>query len=127
MKNKYYILILALVAIIAITPLVMYSGMGEDQGYFGGADDAASTVIEETGYQPWFSSIWEPPSGEIESLLFALQVAIGAIIIGYILGYYNGQAMDLENQNLKTKKISAVKGESVLKVNWKIYKVKHIK
>lgn len=94
MNSKYYILILALVAIIAIIPLAMYNGMGEDQGYFGGADDAASTVIEETGYQPWFSSLWEPPSGEIESLLFALQAAIGAIIIGYILGYYNGQAKE---------------------------------
>jgi hypothetical protein len=35
--------------------------------------------------------------------------------------------MDLEKQNLKTKKIGRGKGESVLKVNWKIYKVKHIK
>lgn len=91
MDNKYYIVILALVALIAITPLLMYNGQGEEQGYFGGADDSAGPVIEETGYQPWFSSIWEPPSGEIESLLFSLQAAIGAIIIGYILGYYNGQ------------------------------------
>ena len=54
----------------------------------------AGPAIEETGYQPWFNSIWEPPSGEIESLLFALQAAIGAIIIGYVLGYYNGQAKE---------------------------------
>ncbi|NYB52214.1 MAG: energy-coupling factor ABC transporter substrate-binding protein [Methanobacteriaceae archaeon] len=94
MESKYYIILLALVAIIAILPLAIYSGMGEDQGFFGGADDAAGTVVEETGYQPWFSSIWEPPSGEIESLLFALQAAIGAIIIGYVLGYLNGQAKE---------------------------------
>ena len=43
-------------------------------------------------YQPWAQSIWEPPSGEIESLLFALQAAFGAIIIGYFLGYYRGLA-----------------------------------
>ncbi len=43
-------------------------------------------------YQPWFSSVWTPPSGEIESLLFALQAAFGAIIIGYFLGYYRGLA-----------------------------------
>lgn len=92
MDNKYYIVLLAVVAIITIIPLAMYSGMGEDEGYFGGADSSAGPVIEETGYQPWFSSIWEPPSGEIESLLFALQAAIGAIIIGYILGYFHGQA-----------------------------------
>lgn len=92
MDNKYYIVILAIVAVIAILPLAMYSGLGEEEGYFGGADDAAGTAIEETGYEPWFSSIWEPPSGEIASLLFAIQAAIGAIIIGYILGYFHGQA-----------------------------------
>lgn len=84
------IILLILVAIIAIVPMIIYSGLGEDQGYFGGADGAASEVIEETGYQPWFSSFWEPPSGEIESLLFALQAAIGAIIIGYFIGYWRG-------------------------------------
>ncbi|CEA14554.1 MULTISPECIES: energy-coupling factor ABC transporter substrate-binding protein [Methanobacterium] len=92
MDSKYYIVILAIVAVIAILPLAMYSGLGEEEGYFGGADDAAGTAIEETGYEPWFSSIWEPPSGEIASLLFAIQAAIGAIIIGYILGYFHGQA-----------------------------------
>ncbi|WP_334097724.1 energy-coupling factor ABC transporter substrate-binding protein [Methanobacterium formicicum] len=92
MDSKYYIVMLAIVAVIAILPLAMYSGLGEEEGYFSGADDAAGTAIEETGYEPWFSSIWEPPSGEIASLLFAIQAAIGAIIIGYILGYFHGQA-----------------------------------
>ena len=86
------LIILAVVCIILfIAPLVMFSGHGEDDGYFGGADDAAGEAIEETGFEPWFSSIWEPPSGEIESLLFALQAAIGAIIIGYFFGYWRGQ------------------------------------
>lgn len=55
---------------------------------FEGADDQAEDVINEinSDYEPWFDSIWEPPSGEIESLLFSLQVAIGAGIIGYIFG-----------------------------------------
>ncbi|WP_321421308.1 energy-coupling factor ABC transporter substrate-binding protein [uncultured Methanobacterium sp.] len=110
MESKYYILILALVALIAIIPLAMYNGMGEDQGYFGGSDDSASTVIEETGYQPWFSSIWKPPSGEIESLLFALQAAIGAIIIGYILGYYTGQAKERKRIEKEIKAKSGLNG-----------------
>jgi len=92
MVNKKHVILMCLVALIVIIPFVIYSGMGEDEGYFGGADSSAGPVIEETGYQPWFNSIWEPPSGEIESLLFALQAAIGAIIIGFILGYYKGQA-----------------------------------
>ncbi|WP_409201076.1 energy-coupling factor ABC transporter substrate-binding protein [Methanobrevibacter sp. DSM 116169] len=85
------IILLVLVAIIAIAPLVMFNGLGEDDGYFGGADGAAGDAIEETGYEPWAESLWEPPSGEIESLLFALQAAIGAIIIGYFFGYWRGQ------------------------------------
>ncbi|NYT02891.1 MAG: energy-coupling factor ABC transporter substrate-binding protein [Methanosarcinales archaeon] len=58
---------------------------------WGGADGEAEGVIDEiTGgsYQPWFEPIWEPPSGEIESLFFSLQAAIGGLIIGYFLGYY---------------------------------------
>ena len=76
-KMKHENLILLIIAlIIIIAPLVAYNGLGEDQGYFGG---------------PWFESFWEPPSGEIESLLFAVQAAIGAIIIGYAVGYWKGQ------------------------------------
>ncbi|MFH1774646.1 MAG: energy-coupling factor ABC transporter substrate-binding protein [Methanobacteriota archaeon] len=61
---------------------------------WSGTDDQAEGVIGElTGgeYKPWFEPIWEPPSGEIESLLFTLQAAIGAITIGYFIGYYKGK------------------------------------
>lgn len=90
MKHENLILLI-LTIIIVIAPMVIYSGLGEDQGYFGGSDDQGSDAVTETGYEPWFSSFWEPPSGEIESLLFAVQAAIGAIIIGYIFGYWRGQ------------------------------------
>lgn len=74
----------------------MYSGLGEDEGYFGGADGAAGDLIMEISpnYEPWFEPFWEPPSGEIESLLFALQAAIGAIIIGYFFGYNKAKYED---------------------------------
>jgi cobalt/nickel transport protein len=98
MVDKKSIILLCLVAIIAIAPMIMYGGLGEDEGYFGGADGAAGDAIEETGYQPWFNSIWEPPSGEIESLFFSIQAAIGAIIIGYVFGYYQGQDKERKRQ-----------------------------
>ena len=94
MERSTLIILAAICIILFIAPLVMYSGLGEDEGYFGGSDDAASEQIEATDYEPWFSSIWEPPSGEIESLLFALQAAIGAIIIGYFFGYWRGQGKE---------------------------------
>ncbi len=106
MVNKRPVILLLLVVAIVIFPLALYHGQGE--GYFGGADDSAGGVIEETGYQPWFSSIWEPPSSEIESLLFATQAAVGAIIIGYVLGYYRCQAKTRKrkmDENTKTNEI----------------------
>ena len=96
MKYENIILLIAVI-IILIIPLVMYSGLGEDQGYFGGSDDQGSDSVSETGYKPWFNSIWVPPSGEIESLLFALQAAIGALIIGYFFGLWRGQKSKEEN------------------------------
>jgi len=67
-----------------ITPLAI-----RPTAEYGGAD--GEELISETGYEPWFKPIWEPPSGEIESLLFATQAAIGAIIIGYFVGYEKGK------------------------------------
>ena len=93
--DKTTLIILAVVCIILfVAPLIIFNGHGEDDGYFGGADDAAGEAINESQggkYEPWASPIWEPPSGEIESLLFAVQAAIGAIIIGYFFGYWRGQ------------------------------------
>ncbi len=74
---------------------------------WAGADGQAEQVISDlTGgtYQPWFSSIYQPPSGEIESLLFALQAGIGCLIIGYFLGYYRAMA------KVKTEK-AALEGD----------------
>ena len=61
---------------------------GEEVTIFGGADDKAKNLIGEINpeYQPWFESLIEPASGEIASMLFALQAAIGAGFIGYYIG-----------------------------------------
>lgn len=77
----------AATAIIA-APLVV-PGL---QGEFKGSDDRATKAIVEArpGYEPWFKPVWEPPSGEIASLLFALQAALGAGVLGYILGRRHG-------------------------------------
>ncbi|OEH85083.1 cobalt ABC transporter substrate-binding protein CbiN [Desulfuribacillus stibiiarsenatis] len=81
MKNG---VLLLLVILLAVIPVIFQS-----DAEFSGADEQAEQAIMEvaSNYEPWFDAIWEPPSGEIESLLFSLQAAIGAIIIGYIFGY----------------------------------------
>lgn len=74
---------LFLVVILAIIPLITQQGTE-----FGGADGVAEEAITkiQPEYKPWFNSIWEPPGAETESLLFALQAAIGAGFIGYFIG-----------------------------------------
>jgi cobalt/nickel transport protein len=85
MKMKLWqknLLLLLLVVIITVIPLIFVGGE------YGGADGAAEGLITEINedYVPWASSPFEPPSGEIESLLFALQAAIGAAVIGFGFG-----------------------------------------
>jgi cobalt/nickel transport protein len=86
-------LIVLAVIVVFVAAFAYVSSTGNHE--WGGADGQAENVISQlTGgtYQPWFQSIYTPPSGEIESLLFALQAAIGSIIIGYFLGYYRAMA-----------------------------------
>lgn len=80
---KRNIILSILVIILAVLPLVMLK-----DAEFSGADGLAETAITEINpyYKPWFSSIYEPESGEIESLLFAVQAAIGAGVVGFVLG-----------------------------------------
>ncbi len=68
-------------------------GEEEEEEAWGGTDDAASEAVEQLSpnYEPWFSPVWEPPSGEIESFLFTLQASIGAVVIGFVIGYYKGK------------------------------------
>lgn len=53
---------------------------------FGGADAQAVEVLEEDGVEPWFSPLFEPASGEIESGIFAFQAALGGAVLGWALG-----------------------------------------
>lgn len=85
---KKNLLLLSIVVLLTIIPLFIQKG-----AEFGGADGEAEEAIGEINaeYEPWFESIWEPPSGEIESLLFVLQAAIGAGFIGYFIGFMRGK------------------------------------
>jgi len=68
-------------------------------GEFGGADDQIQDTIKEVNkdYEPWFNHVWEPPSGEIESLLFAVQAAAGAGFIGYYIGRKKNVKANISN------------------------------
>jgi cobalt/nickel transport protein len=95
MRKTLLVLILILVAVL-VQPVCLAEeadGAAEEEEAWAGADALAEDKITEIApeYEPWFSPIWEPPSGEIESLLFSTQAAIGALIIGYFFGYYRAK------------------------------------
>jgi len=81
-----WLLVLAVLA-LAVLPLIFV------RGEYGGADGEAEVAIGELepDYEPWFDALIELPSGEVESLLFASQAAIGAGVIGYVVGLYRGR------------------------------------
>ncbi len=89
---KRNLLLLLGVVVLGTVPLLIHAGK-EGEDVFSGADGQAQDLITELqpDYEPWFSPFWEPPSGEIESMLFALQAAVGAGMLCYCIGYYRGR------------------------------------
>jgi cobalt/nickel transport protein len=79
--------LVGLAVLLVAFPLVMGGGT------YKGTDDQAKEAVMSAvpDYKPWAAPFWEPPSPEIASLLFALQAALGAGVLGYILGYRKGQ------------------------------------
>ncbi len=91
--KQYNSLLVLVVLLIAILPLLFI------RGEYKGADGKAEEMIGEIypDYKPWFKPIFSPPSGEIQSLLFATQAAIGAGIIGYVIGLHKGRSQKDKN------------------------------
>jgi cobalt/nickel transport protein len=74
---------------LTLLPLIVVK-----DGKFGGADNQGQEAINtiQPSYKPWFQSIVQPASPEIASLLFATQSALGAGMIGYVIGLYKGRS-----------------------------------
>ena len=87
MSKKQVTTILVLVLICAA--ILIFPLMTIHDSEFGGSDGAAEEAIAQVDpdYEPWAESILEPPGGETESLLFCLQTALGAVVIGFGFGY----------------------------------------
>ena len=93
MKRHQNLLLLIAVVLLAALPLWLVQtpppdANGKPVEIFAGADNKARDLIGVIApqYKPWFAPVLEPASGEIASLLFALQAALGAGFIGYFLG-----------------------------------------
>jgi cobalt/nickel transport protein len=96
MSFKYTLEILTVIAIMAFCAVFLYTSSTMSGAEFTGSDNVGSALIAKlTGtpienFQPLIPQ-WEPPSGEIESCLFAFQAAVGGILVGGVFGYWIGQ------------------------------------
>ena len=93
MKRYQNLLLLMAVVLLVALPLIFISKPEPAPGQkeveiFKGADDQAKDLVGQIqpDYKPWFEPLLEPPSGEVASMLFALQAALGAGFLGYWLG-----------------------------------------
>ncbi|MFA5269478.1 MAG: energy-coupling factor ABC transporter substrate-binding protein [Methanoregula sp.] len=97
MAYKYSLEILAGIAIVGFCALFLYTSATMSGAEFAGSDNVGSGLIAQlTGtsvddFQPLVPQ-WVPPSGEIEACLFALQAAVGGILVGGVFGFWYGQA-----------------------------------
>ena len=96
MAYKYTLELLAGLAIVAFCAMFLYTSATMSGAEFAGSDNVGSGLIAKLSgtpvenFQPLIAQ-WEPPSGEIESSLFAFQAAIGGILVGGVFGYWIGQ------------------------------------
>lgn len=105
MKRFQNLILLFFVVALAVVPLVMIKRPapgpdGKEVEIFTGSDDQATNTIGkiDPSYKPWAKSLMVPPSGEVESLLFALQAALGAGFLGYWYGSASTRARLLREQ-----------------------------
>jgi cobalt/nickel transport protein len=92
MKNKTttVIVLIIITTVIVFIPLFTMRGAA-----FEGTDTIGSEMIKEASggtYEPWFKPVFEMFTGgglpgEIETLFFCIQTAIGVGIIAYCFGY----------------------------------------
>jgi cobalt/nickel transport protein len=95
MKFRYTLELLAVIAILAFCMIFLYTSSAMEEAEFAGSDNVGSGLIAELSGSPLenFTPLipqWQPPSGEIESCLFALQAAIGGIFVGGVFGFWIG-------------------------------------
>ena len=81
---KLFFTLLIAAALLAAAPLALLRDTD-----FAGADGAAEEIVQELDpdYEPIAQPILEPPGGETESLLFCLQAALGAGVLGFGFGW----------------------------------------
>ena len=96
-KQHNWLLVAGVIA-LALFPVLFV------RGEYAGSDGQGTEAIQklQPGYKPWFEPVVELPSGEIESLMFATQAALGAGGVGFVIGLYRGRTLAEERKEPPT-------------------------
>jgi cobalt/nickel transport protein len=92
-----WLLVMGVIA-LAVVPVIFV------RGKFTGSDQQGTEAIEkiQPSYKPWFKSVIMLPSKEIESLMFTTQAALGAGVVGFVIGFYRGRSLVQERNKPPT-------------------------
>jgi cobalt/nickel transport protein len=101
--KKVWNLLLTVGVLAPVAVPLLLSRPGDTGRAFSGTDDQAEETIKEVqpDYVRWTRPVWEPPSGEVKTLLFSVQAAVGAGVLGYVIGYLRGRAVRPENSDAR--------------------------
>jgi cobalt/nickel transport protein len=92
--NQHNWLLVAAVISLGVFPVLFV------RGKYAGSDGQGTEAITslQPGYKPWFQPVVQLPSKEIESLMFASQAALGAGVVGFVIGLYRGRSLAQEHK-----------------------------
>jgi len=94
---------LLLLGVVALTVLSLgvASWISGGEAAFEGADGRAAELAQELhpDHEPLAKPIWEPPSVEVESLIFALQASAGVGFIAYFIGHRKALASSRKQES----------------------------
>ena len=95
------IILLVIAAMLVVLPMIFVKAPADGTQGFQGADSQAQVLVGKIApdFKPWFKPLWTPPSGEIQSLLFALQAGIGCGFLGYYAGLRVGRERSREEHS----------------------------
>jgi cobalt/nickel transport protein len=96
MLRNHWLELIAVVAVLVYIVVFLATTVLMPTAEFAGSDNVGSARIAEITGTPAEEFLplipqWTPPSGEIESALFALQAAVGGIVLGYVFGSWRAQ------------------------------------
>ena len=95
MIGKYKLELITVIAVLAFVLIFLYVSAGGSHAFSGSDDVGSEKIAELTGHPvESFAPLipqYVPPSGEIESSLFALQASFGGVVLGLVFGYWLGQ------------------------------------